>query len=65
MESVSLTYRRPSYVESIRRKDSSLSSEYEKDSLRSGVSGVSKGIPDALSFEKILRGETCAVGYQS
>ena len=55
----SLTYRRPAYVEPSR---SSLDSE--KGSARDSVSSGSScpfGIPDALSFERIVNGGTCPV----
>ncbi|KAK3713759.1 hypothetical protein LTR37_008245 [Vermiconidia calcicola] len=52
----SLTYRRPSRV-------STLSSDEEKrsinESLSSGSSGMSHGIPEALSFDRIIAGGTC------
>ncbi|KAI1106012.1 hypothetical protein F4804DRAFT_349357 [Jackrogersella minutella] len=59
---ISLKYRRPEYVdnESFRRSDTSLSENEKSDaSLKSGQSGSSYGIPDALTFDKIISGGTC------
>jgi hypothetical protein len=57
-----LTYKRPSYVprDDARLSQSSLG-EQEKTSLRSGKSGASSGIPNALTFDKIVGGGTCPV----
>ncbi len=57
-----LTYRRPAYVskEEYRLSQTSLDDQ-GKTSLRSGKSGVSAGIPDALSFDQIISGATCPV----
>ncbi|KAI9670890.1 MAG: hypothetical protein M1817_003775 [Caeruleum heppii] len=54
----SVNYRRPAYVESSR---SSSTSERKSlnGSLESGTSGMSRGIPDALSFDRIISGGTC------
>jgi hypothetical protein len=67
MDLLSLNYRRPAYVQDPERR-SSLGGSIESDgneksdvSLRSGSSGSSRGIPDALSFEKILDGGVCPV----
>ncbi|KAL6250149.1 hypothetical protein RBB50_002450 [Rhinocladiella similis] len=51
---LSLTYRRPAYVSS----RSSLDSEKPAESISSGTSSQ-YGIPDALSFDKIISGGTC------
>ncbi|KAH9895526.1 hypothetical protein F4778DRAFT_276177 [Xylariomycetidae sp. FL2044] len=60
---LSLKYRRPQYVdkEAFRsRRESDASSEHKSDaSLSSGRSGASYGIPEALSFDKIIAGGTC------
>lgn len=53
---LSLTYRRPAYVSS----RSSLDSEKPAESISSGTSSQ-YGIPDALSFDKIISGGTCPV----
>ncbi|KAH8885751.1 hypothetical protein GQ53DRAFT_845385 [Thozetella sp. PMI_491] len=65
MDLLSLNYRRPAYVQDPERR-SSLSDSIESDSseksdvsLRSGSSGSSRGIPAALSFDKILDGGVC------
>ena len=63
-----LNYRRPPHVDSAR---ASLSGEEKVksigesvDSGRSGSSStVSFGIPEALSFDRILSGGTCPVRY--
>jgi hypothetical protein len=58
----SLSYRRPSRVSD----ESSVTSTHEKRSSRdgsylSGTSGSIKGIPEALSFDRIIAGGTCPV----
>ncbi|KAL7620975.1 hypothetical protein AAE478_008286 [Parahypoxylon ruwenzoriense] len=58
---LSLTYRRPQYIDkeqSRRSKDSILGSESDV-SLKSVGSGGSSGIPDALAFDRIINGGTC------
>jgi len=59
----SLTYRRPAYVDSARA--SFLGDEKPKSlgeaSIDSQGSGSSFGIPDALSFGRIVAGGTCPV----
>lgn len=60
----SLTYRRPPHVDSARA--SVLGDEKTKSigeaSIDSQVSGgISFGIPDALSFDRIITGGTCPV----
>lgn len=55
-----LNYRRPAYVEKQQFKNSTTSFD-EKGSVRSGQSASSVGIPDALSFDKIMNGGTCPV----
>ncbi|KAH8199731.1 hypothetical protein TruAng_006076 [Truncatella angustata] len=59
---LSLTYRRPQLVDrdSFRRYISNDGlSEKEDGSLKSGQSGHSSGVPDALTFDKIISGGTC------
>lgn len=61
---ISLGYRRPQYVdrEHFRQSASNLSyNEKEDESLRSGRSSASAGVPDALTFDKIISGGTCPV----
>ncbi|KAF2172352.1 hypothetical protein M409DRAFT_63068 [Zasmidium cellare ATCC 36951] len=56
----SLTYRRPSHVTSSR--DSLNGDEKQRsvnESIQSGSSHMSSGIPDALSFDRIISGGTC------
>ena len=59
----SLSYRRPSRISS---SQESLSGEEKQKSINesfySHSSGMSNGIPEALSFDKILNGGTCPVG---
>ncbi|KAI1392572.1 uncharacterized protein F4822DRAFT_425775 [Hypoxylon trugodes] len=55
-------YRRPKYIdrEKFQRSDTSLSENDESDeSLKSGRSGTLSGIPDALTFDRIINGGTC------
>ncbi|KAI2610453.1 hypothetical protein GGR54DRAFT_376716 [Hypoxylon sp. NC1633] len=57
-----LGYRRPDYVdkEKLHRDNNSLSSIRKSNaSLKSGRSSASSGIPDALTFDKIMSGGTC------
>jgi len=64
----SLTYRRPAYTSNSGRSSIAPSEEYgsSRDSLKSGYSGsVSAGIPDALSFDRIVNGGTCPVSSSS
>ncbi|KAI1092897.1 hypothetical protein F5B19DRAFT_452189 [Rostrohypoxylon terebratum] len=59
---LSLKYRRPEYVnkEQDKRSNASLSEdEKNSTSLKSGYSGPSSGIPDALTFVRIINGGTC------
>ncbi|KAI9744514.1 MAG: hypothetical protein M1818_002043 [Claussenomyces sp. TS43310] len=58
----SLTYRRPAYVEGLSGTPTSSTNEEldcRRNSLRSGSSNVCAGIPDALSFDRIVEGGTC------
>jgi len=58
----SLSYRRPSYVPASR---DSLSGDEKQssinDSISSGGSCMIQGIPDALSFDRIVAGGVCPV----
>ncbi|KAI0803560.1 hypothetical protein GGR55DRAFT_691605 [Xylaria sp. FL0064] len=57
-----LSYRRPSHVSKneLRRSDSSSQFDEKADgSLKSGHSGASLGIPEALTFDNIINGGTC------
>lgn len=60
-----LTYSRPAYVSSsdFRQSQSSLEAPTKDPgtSVRSGKSRVASGIPDALTFEKIIKNEACSV----
>jgi len=60
----SLSYRRPSHVPASR--DSLSGDEKQKsinDSITSGSSCMSQGIPDALSFDRIVSGGVCPVSF--
>lgn len=59
----SLTYRRPAHVAS---SNTSVNGEEKTRSIggASQSSGMSLGIPDALSFERIISGGTCPVRSQ-
>ncbi|KAI1358670.1 hypothetical protein F5Y08DRAFT_350563 [Xylaria arbuscula] len=57
-----LTYRRPDYVSetTFKRNESTVQLDEKADaSVRSGRSGAPAGIPDALTFDKIINGGTC------
>ncbi|KAI1261650.1 hypothetical protein F5Y18DRAFT_196410 [Xylariaceae sp. FL1019] len=57
-----LNYRRPDHVNKdvLSHQDSVVSlDEKSTSSLKSGQSGSSTGIPDALAFDKIINGGTC------
>ncbi|KAJ4865066.1 hypothetical protein T069G_01596 [Trichoderma breve] len=60
MALLSLQYRRPKKVDSetYQQRREALE-EAAEGSVKSGVSGASSGIPDALSFDKIINGGTC------
>jgi hypothetical protein len=61
----SLTYRRPPHV--VDSTTSSLNGDRRTksvdESISSGSTGVSRGIPDALSFDRIIAGGTCPVSH--
>lgn len=57
----SLTYRRPPHVDSSRASINGEKARSIGGSMRSGSSGMSLGIPDALSFDRIINGGTCPV----
>lgn len=60
----SLQYRRPERVERPSSRES-ISGERKQmsidESIKSGSSGMSHGIPEALSFDRIISGGTCPV----
>jgi len=57
---LALSYRRPSHVTS---SSTSLSSGDEKaGSINSGSTDSVTGIPDALSFDRVIAGGVCPVG---
>jgi hypothetical protein len=58
-----LHYRRPKKVDP-ETYQAQKSSEEIEGSIRSGLSGASSGIPDALSFDRIINGGTCPVRVQ-
>lgn len=61
-----LTYTRPKYVDSEHNRNSEDStmrdSDKSNESVKSGNSGASSGIPESLTFDKIINGGTCPVG---
>lgn len=62
----SLSYRRPGRV-ALPDDASVVSADTKRETIRgsvkSGSSGMSNGIPEALSFDNILAGGTCPVRY--
>lgn len=60
----SLSYRRPGRA-TLPDDASTVSNETKRETIRgsvkSGSSGVSNGIPEALSFDNIIAGGTCPV----
>lgn len=56
-----LRYRRPKKVDPETYRQARKSLEESEGSVRSGLSGASAGIPDALSFDRIINGGTCPV----
>ncbi len=63
-----LTYKRPSYVsdkDRAGRESRASSLAEEKSSLRSGKSGASSGIPNTITFDKLMGGVTCPVCLES
>ncbi|KAI1803493.1 hypothetical protein F4811DRAFT_344870 [Daldinia bambusicola] len=56
---LSLKYRRPGHVDKGRFLSSKRGDESSDASLKSGQTGSSPGIPDALTFDKIMSGGTC------
>lgn len=59
---LSLNYRRPGYVDS---SNNSVETEKSRGESVSSSSSCPYGIPDALSFEKIISGGTCPVSHLS
>ena len=63
----SLTYRRPRHVDSARgpflgdEKTKSIGEASMDTQASGGSGGMSFGIPDALSFDRIITGGTCPV----
>ncbi|KAK5998744.1 hypothetical protein PT974_01126 [Cladobotryum mycophilum] len=58
---LSLSYTRPKRVDSetFRQSRESIGDEQSEGSVKSGTSGSSSGIPDSLSFDKIMTEGTC------
>lgn len=66
----SLTYRRPGHISRPGSMDgASVTSETKQRSIRESVhssnSGLSRGIPEALSFDRIIAGGVCPVSTES
>ena len=64
MKLLSLQYRRPKKVDAEIYGQRRETSEEAEGSVKSGSSGVSSGIPDALSFDRIINGGTCPVSLR-
>jgi len=64
-----LTYTRPRHVDTDdarHSEDSAMTTSDKSDgSVKSGNSGASSGIPDSLTFDKIINGGTCPVRYSA
>lgn len=58
-----LRYRRPNQVDPETYRQARKSLELGEGSVKSGVSGASHGIPEALSFDRIINGGTCPVSW--
>lgn len=60
-----INYRRPAHVSRAGSSRGSLSGTDKQqsidESVKSGSSGMSHGIPEALSFDRIISGGTCPV----
>lgn len=56
-----LQYRRPKKVDPETYRQARKSLEEGEGSVRSGLSGASFGIPEALSFDRIINGGACPV----
>lgn len=62
----SLTYRRPPYAgSSASLGENEKARSIGESTVGSQGSGMSFGIPDALSFDRIINGGTCPVGQYS
>ncbi|KAI1645833.1 uncharacterized protein F4817DRAFT_317448 [Daldinia loculata] len=59
MRFLSLNYQRPAYVDKKQFLSSSQESESSDASLKLGQPGSSSGIPEALTFDRIMSGGTC------
>lgn len=62
---LSLNYRRPAQVDSSRTSIQTEKTEQSQGESVSSASSCPYGIPEALSFEKIISGGTCPVGSLS
>lgn len=62
----SLSYRRPGRA-TVADNASAISNDTKRETIRgsikSGSSGMSNGIPEALSFDNIIAGGTCPVRF--
>jgi hypothetical protein len=63
----SLDYRRPSRVSHVSVSHESIDGTEKQrsidESIKSSSSGMSQGIPEALSFDRIISGGTCPVRH--
>ena len=60
----SLTYRRPAYIDSHRASVASEKPSVGRSTLDSSDGSINFGIPDALSFDRIIDGGTCPVSLR-
>ena len=63
-----INYRRPSRVSRVSSREAMSGAEKQKsvnESVKSGSSGMSHGIPEALSFDRIIAGGVCPVSLPS
>jgi hypothetical protein len=63
-----INYRRPSRVSHVSSRECVSEAEKHKainESVKSGSSGMSHGIPEALSFDRIIAGGVCPVSLPS
>lgn len=64
-----LTYTRPKYVDKDSRRSSvdsgTAATDMSNESVKSGNSGSSAGIPGSLTFDNIISGGTCPVRSSS
>lgn len=64
-----ITYRRPASVQSTTPSGASITGAQKQQSIKNSISsaksGMATGIPEALSFDRIIFGGTCPVSHFS